>query len=182
MLRDTGKTQPMHSIAWWPTIICLSVATVTDLRSRRIPNWLVFPFLTAGIAVSAVAYGWKGLAYSAGGVLLAALLMGLFYVAGGMGMGDVKLCAGVGAWIWPQQLSFALVFMGLAGGLMAFVWATSGGYLKESLNGTSDLIFGLGRRGFRPHPTLVLKNPAARRMPYAPAIAVGTFLSFFAVS
>ena len=44
----------MHSIAWWPTLIVLAVATFTDLRSRRIPNWLVFPFLLAGIAVS----GW----------------------------------------------------------------------------------------------------------------------------
>jgi prepilin peptidase CpaA len=171
----------MHSIAWWPTIICVSIATVSDLRSQRIPNWLVVPFLTAGVVVSALAYGWMGLAQSLEGVLLAALLLGLFYVAGGMGMGDVKLCAAVGAWIGPQQLSFALVFMGLAGGLMAFVWATSGGFLKETLDGASDLIFGLRGRGFRPHPTLLLTNPAARRMPYAPAIAVGTILSFFAV-
>ncbi len=33
----------MHSIAWWPTLIVLCVATFTDLRSRRIPNWLVAP-------------------------------------------------------------------------------------------------------------------------------------------
>ena len=38
----------MHSFAWWPTVIVLSVATFTDLRSRRIPNWLVFPFLAGG--------------------------------------------------------------------------------------------------------------------------------------
>ena len=39
----------MHSFAWWPTLIVLAVATFTDLRSRRIPNWLVVPFLVAGI-------------------------------------------------------------------------------------------------------------------------------------
>ena len=37
----------MHSFAWWPTVVVLGVATFTDLRSRRIPNWLVFPFLDA---------------------------------------------------------------------------------------------------------------------------------------
>ena len=37
----------MHSIAWWPSVIVLAVATVTDLRTRRIPNWLVLPFLVA---------------------------------------------------------------------------------------------------------------------------------------
>ncbi len=41
----------MHSIAWWPTLFVLMVATFTDLRSRRIPNWLVLPFLLAGIGV-----------------------------------------------------------------------------------------------------------------------------------
>ena len=39
----------MHSFAWWPTLIVLSVATFTDLRNRRIPNWLVIPFLVVGL-------------------------------------------------------------------------------------------------------------------------------------
>ena len=41
----------MHSVGWWPAVVVLGVATFTDLRSRRIPNWLVLPFLLAGIAV-----------------------------------------------------------------------------------------------------------------------------------
>ena len=45
----------MHSIAWWPTLIVLAIATFTDLRSRRIPNWLVLPFLVAGIVRRRVA-------------------------------------------------------------------------------------------------------------------------------
>ena len=102
----------MHSIAWWPTIICVSIATVTDVRSRRIPNWLAVPFLIAGVVVSTMAYGWSGLAHSVGGVMLAALLLGLFYLAGGMGMGDVKLCAGMGAWIWPPTVKFCTRFHG----------------------------------------------------------------------
>src|SRR4051812_46201422 len=99
-------------IAWWPTVMVMIVAMVTDLRSRRIPNWLVFPFLSAGVVVSTVSGGWSGLGQSLLGILMAAVLMGLLYVLGGMGMGDVKLCAGLGAWVGPQQLGFALAFMG----------------------------------------------------------------------
>ena len=171
----------MHSIAWWPTFIALIIATVSDLRSRRIPNWLVFPFLSAGLIVSALTHGWRGLGQSVLGVLLAAFLLGIFYWLGGMGMGDLKLCAAIGAWIGPGQLLRALVVMGIAGGVMALVWATCGGFLKEALSGTSDLVFGLKNRGFRPHPTLVLTNPATRKMPYAPAIAIGTIFSFLAL-
>jgi len=169
----------MHSIAWWPTIIALAIATVSDIRSRRIPNWLVVPFLLGGLAVSAVTHGWNGLGQSLLGILVAGVLMGILYRVGGMGMGDVKLCAAIGAWIGPQQLTMALVVTGIAGGVMALVWAAYSGFLKESLSGAGDLLFGLGKRGLRPHETLVLSNPAARKMPYAPAIAIGTIFSFF---
>jgi prepilin peptidase CpaA len=64
---------------------------------------------------------------------------------------------------------------------MAFLWAVRGGFLKESLSGAGDLVFGLRKRGLRPHATLVLTNPSARKMPYAPAIAIGTIFSFLAL-
>ena len=172
----------MHSIAWWPTFIVLVVATISDIRSRRIPNWLVFPFLMMGIIVSTATHCWSGLGHSLLGVLLAALLLGLLYWLGGMGMGDVKLCAAIGAWVGPSQLLLALVMMGIAGGVMALIWAVCGGFLKESLSGAGDLILGIGKRGLKPHVTLVLSNPAARKMPYAPAIAIGTIFSFFSMS
>jgi prepilin peptidase CpaA len=46
--------------------------------------------------------------------------------------------------------------------------------------GASDLVFGLKQRGMKRDPELTLANPLKRRMPYAPAIAIGTLLSFFA--
>ena len=99
---------------------------------------------------------------------------------GGMGMGDLKLCAAIGAWIGPSQLVMLLVMMAFAGGVMALCWAAATGYFSTLVKGAGDLIFGFGKRGLRPHPTLVLDNPAVPKMPYAPAIAIGALLSFFA--
>jgi prepilin peptidase CpaA len=172
----------MHSIAWWPTVIAVVIATISDIRSRKIPNWLVFPFLAAGLVVSAATRGWHGLEQSLLGILLAAVLMGILYWLGGMGMGDVKLCAAIGAWIGPSQLGVALVVMGIAGGVMAVAWALCGGFLKESLDGVGDLVFGMRKRGFRPHETLLLANTKTRKLPYAPAIAIGALFSFLAVT
>lgn len=169
----------MHSIAWWPTLIVLAIATFTDVRSCRIPNWLVLPFLVAGVGVSGWMQGWHGVGQSFLGVGLGALVLGFFCWMGGMGMGDVKLCAAVGAWIGPAQLMVALVVMAMAGGIMALCWAIGGGFVGKLLDGTGDLIFGLRKRGLRPHPELVLDNPLTRKMPYAPAIAIGTLISFF---
>lgn len=169
----------MHSFAWWPTLAVLSVASLTDLRSRRIPNWLVIPFLLAGFCVSTYRSGLPGLLQSAEGFALGAAIYGVLYLLGGMGMGDLKLFAAVGCWIGPHQLLVALVLISIVGGLMALALAVSRGFLDELLSGTGDLLAGFGRRGLRPHPDIVLSNPAARKMPYAPAIAIGTLLSFF---
>jgi prepilin peptidase CpaA len=169
----------MHSIAWWPTLTVLAIATFTDLRSRRIPNWLVLPFMLAGLFVSGWLHGWRGIGQSISGLALGAVLFGILYLMGGMGMGDVKLFAAIGAWIGPSQLLFALLVTSIVGGVMALCWAAAGGFLGELFQGTGDLIFGFKKHGLRPHPELVLSNPRTRKMPYAPAIAIGTLISFF---
>ncbi len=170
----------MQSIAWWPSLIVLAIATFTDLRSRRIPNWLVLPFMVLGLVLSAWHGGWHGLGQSLAGLALGAMVFGVLSWMGGMGMGDVKLCAAMGAWIGPSQLLLAMVVTGVAGGVMAVVWAAAGGFLGELFSGSGDLLFGVGKRGLRPHPELQLSNPRTRKMPYAPAIAIGILFSFFA--
>jgi prepilin peptidase CpaA len=168
----------MHSFAFWPTLIVLSVATFTDLKSRRIPNWLALSFLVAGIGVSSWLHGWHGVGQSFAGLGLGFLIYGAFFWRGGMGAGDVKLCAAVGAWIGPGQLFIALVMTGIAGGVMVLSWAAWGGFLKDLLRGTGNLVFdwNAGGEGLdtKPH----LSSPTRRKMPYAPAIAIGTLLSF----
>ncbi|HEX3893340.1 MAG TPA: A24 family peptidase [Terracidiphilus sp.] len=172
----------VHSIAWWPTIVVLAVSTITDLRSRRIPNWLVLPFWVLGLAASFVPKSWHGIGIvqSLEGMGLGLLLFGVLAFMGGMGMGDVKLCAAIGAWVGPKQLFVALVLTGIVGGIMAVVWALAGGFLGELFSGTGDLVFGWRNREKSAENEHTLANPLARKMPYAPAIAIGTLISFFA--
>ena len=165
----------MHSVAWWPTLIVMCIATFTDLRSRRIPNWLVFPYLLIGIAVMSWLRGWHGAVESLEGAGLALLIYGFLFWMGGMGAGDVKLCIGIGAWIGPSQLFIALVLTGLAGGAIALIWAVRRGFLKELFQNAGGVLFSAKERG-----EAVLNNPQRRKMPYAPAIAIGTLISFFA--
>ena len=170
----------MHSFAWWPTLIVVGTATYTDLRSRRIPNWLVFPFLVGGVSVSCWLSGWHGLGRSLAGMALGALIYGFLFWMGGMGAGDVKLCAAIGAWIGPKQLLIALVLTSVVGGLMALGWMACAGFLR-------DLFKGPGVWGFWRRKRMAVHDQAAdsgdflrRKMPYAPAIAIGTVISFFA--
>src|ERR1700676_2062742 len=110
----------LQSIAWWPTVVVVAVATITDMRSRRIPNWLTLPFMAAGLAASAWLEGCHGFVQSLEGLALGAAVYGLLCFMGGMGMGDVKLCAAIGAWVGPSQLLLAVVLTAMVGGFMAF--------------------------------------------------------------
>ena len=168
----------MHSFAWWPTVVVVLVAAFTDLRSRRIPNWLVIPFLLLGIVVSVCLNGWHGLGQSFAGLGLALLIFGFLFWIGGMGAGDVKLLAAIGAWVGPKQLLFALFYTSLAGGVMVLCWAVFGGFLWELFTGSSNVLFAW-RKSDKAEKLPQLSDPKARKMPYAPAIAIGTLLSFF---
>jgi len=170
----------VHSFAWWPTVIVMVLASITDLRNRRIPNWLVFPYLAAGIAVSSWLQGWQGAGRSLAGMGLAIVICGLFYWLGGLGAGDLKLCAAIGAWIGPQQLFIAQIVTGVVGGIWVLVWALYAGFLGELFAGTGELAFGWVARGSLKNPEMTIDNPQRRKLPYAPAIAMGTLLSFFA--
>ena len=169
----------LHSYAWWPMLILVAVATFTDMRTRRIPNWLSFSFLLAGVAASTWMHGWSGLGDSFAGLGLGLLVFGILAWMGGMGMGDVKLCAAIGAWIGPGQLIFAIVVTAMAGGVMALAMAIWGGFLGDLFTGAGDLLLGWKSKGMKASEDLVLSNPKARKMPYAPAIAIGTLISFF---
>ncbi len=178
----------MRSFAWWPTLIVLAVATFTDLRSRRIPNWLVLPFLLAGIVVSPWRHDWPGirqsfwhgLGQSCAGLGLGLLIYGVLFWMGGMGAGDVKLCAAIGAWIGPSQLFIALVITAMAGGIMALCWLAWIGLFQRLIRGAGDGIFIGKQRKVDCEPELIPANPLKRKMPYAPAMAIGTLISFFA--
>ncbi len=187
----------MHSLAWWPMLLVLAVATFTDLRSSRIPNWLVLPFLLAGVVISPWRHDWDGNSHSFGwhglgqfgwhglgqcfaGMGLGLLVYGIPFFMGWTGGGDVKLCAAVGAWIGPAQFFISFIYTAIVGGIMVLCWAIFGGFFKELFTGASDLVFGWKQRGMRHDPELSLANPMKRRIPYAPAIAVGTVMSFFA--
>jgi prepilin peptidase CpaA len=187
----------MHSLAWWPTLIVLAVATFTDLRFRRIPNWLVLPFLLAGLVLSpwrtdwgCISEGiswhglgqfrWHGLWQSFAGMGLGLLIFGFLFWLGGMGGGDVKLCAALGAWIGPVQMFWVLFFTSLAGGLMVLCWITYRMVIRKLILKAGNLFFGRKQNGMSGEPETSLAELLKRKMPYEPAIAMGTLVSFFA--
>jgi prepilin peptidase CpaA len=86
----------------WLVTITLVVAAVIDGQQLRVPNWLTFPLVFSGWFYSGLAFGWPGLGWSLLGAVIGLALLLPAYAIGGMGAGDVKLLAGVGAWMYAM--------------------------------------------------------------------------------
>lgn len=97
-------------------IICVLAITLIsafiDVRQRRIPNLLTAPFLVAGAIfhLSAIpTFGIAPLADGLLGMLVATLILGSMWIAGGTGAGDVKLMMGLGMWIGMQMVLYVML-------------------------------------------------------------------------
>lgn len=103
----------------WFVSAVLVVAAVIDGYKLKVPNWLTFPLILAGWTYSGIAEGWVGLGYSLLGTGAGLALLLPLYAIGGMGAGDVKLLAGVGAWVWSTTTFYAFCWSAVIGGVIA---------------------------------------------------------------
>lgn len=101
-----------------PLILTLWIAW-GDLKTHRIPNYLTLGTALCGLAYQLAFHGWAGLTNGLLGLALGFGLLLLPYVMGGMGAGDVKALAALGAWLGPRGTLFLFCYMGIAGGLLA---------------------------------------------------------------
>jgi len=110
----------MDSVLVITLIMVLVMAVVTDLRSSRIPNWLTFSAMGFALAEHAWLNGMHGVLFSLAGLGVGLGVFFLIYLAGGVGAGDVKLMAAIGAFVGVYAvLSCAWLAM-VVGGVYAF--------------------------------------------------------------
>jgi prepilin peptidase CpaA len=158
--------------------LCAMVAAGFDIKSRRIPNLLTGPALLAGLLLHLGIDGWHGLLTSFAAAMICGGIFLVFYLAGGMGAGDVKLIAAVGAIAGLPSTPYLLVLTSLAGGVLGIGLALMRGRLKQTLFNVGALAAHHVQEGFTPHPELNVRNDGALRLPYGLAIAVGCTVTF----
>ena len=120
----------MDSVLVVALMIVLLIAVVMDLRSSRIPNWLTFPAMGFALAGHAWLNGIDGFLFSLAGLGTGLGLFFFIYLAGGIGAGDVKLMASIGAFIGVYGvLSCAWIAMIIGGiyaaGAMGYQWGVA---------------------------------------------------------
>jgi prepilin peptidase CpaA len=127
-------------------LAALGHAVWTDIRWRRISNRVTYPAILAGLALNLIAAGLHGVLLSSVGFLVAGVLLLLPVLLRGVGAGDLKLFAAIGALKGPGFAVHTLIGAGLAGGVLVALYA----------------VLSIARQRGRP-----------KTIPYAPALAAG---------
>jgi prepilin peptidase CpaA len=163
----------MMEFAQFAALAVAVTAAGWDLRTRRIPNVLTFGAALAGLGYHVVTGGLSAVASSAAGWALGALVFIVPFALKGLGGGDVKLLAALGAWLGPADVIWVALYTGVAGGILAIVVALTYGYLRQALSNVWLLLCHWRVAGMTPVAALTLESSRAPKLAYAVPILMG---------
>jgi prepilin peptidase CpaA len=158
----------------------LVFAAVIDGWKLKVPNWITFPLILSGWMVSGFYFGWAGFGWSLVGTVVGLALLLPAYSIGGMGAGDVKLLAGVGAWVGGTATLYAFCVSAIVGGIIAVamvLWRRDWYYHVSQFWSITNEILEIR------DPNTLASIAAERKsrmllLPYGIPIAIGT-ISYF---
>jgi len=159
---------------WSFTLVLTLLAAWTDLRDRKIPNWLTLPGILVGIALNSYLRGWHGTKQSLEGAGLALLVILPLVLLRALGAGDWKLMGAVGAFLGPALFPFILVGSIFVAGVMAIVQMVRTRRVVETICNLAVLVQGFFSLHF--NREISLDNPVLMKLPFGVAVAAGTLI------
>jgi prepilin peptidase CpaA len=163
-------------------LVFAGVACVTDLKDGRIPNALTFGAIALAFVVHAALPQGHGFAHVMLGMLVGLAAFFPFFALGGMGAGDVKLMAAIGAWLGPMLAILTALYGAIAGGVLAIAVAVSKGYLKTAVGNLWRMAMHWRVNGLKPVPELTLDQNRGPRLAYAVPIFIGLVVTLWRTS
>jgi prepilin peptidase CpaA len=157
----------------------VGLACISDVRTRRIPNSLTLSAAGGALLFHLITGGPSAVSWSLAGWLVGAVLFFPIFALRGMGAGDVKLLAAVGAWLGPSQVALVALLTSIAGGVMGVAVALTHGYLTTALSNLRVLLTSWRIAGVRPLPSVTLEGSRGPRLAYAVPIAIGTLVTIW---
>lgn len=155
----------------------LLICSATDLSTRRVPNAVLLPALMTALFLNSVAGGVGGLVDSVAGLGIGLLMLMPLRVLGRMGAGDIKLLGVVGSILGAYGALVAGLATMMAGGILAvlyLVWLIS---KPGVVSWMSHLVHRISGKVAAPDDVKTWQNVRAAEIPYAVAIAAGTFVT-----
>jgi len=152
---------------------------MTDLKGRKIYNIVLMPALILGIVINIYTTGWVGLMTSVQGLILGLIFLILPFILGGLGAGDVKLLATIGAIKGTEFTLYTFIGMGLSGGILATVLLVFQGRLLKTIKGLFQGLWLLASTGGRVGS--FTNSNDQNMIPYGVAIVTGAVYALMMV-
>ena len=150
-----------------PMFVLLLWAAVVDLRSRRIPNWMTGALIAAGLVQSGMAFWSVSTGQAWAGIGVGFGLTFALFALGGMGGGDVKLFAGIGAWVGPTRVLEIFAAEAIIGMVIVVMRATRERRMGALARSSAVLVMNAAVRGDMSCPEEPSDAQGKRRLPYA---------------
>lgn len=164
----------MNMILW----AGLVVASVLDWKYRKIPNWLTFSLILSGLVLSAFS-GRDAMLLSVYGLVFGTLLLFIPFAFGGMGGGDVKLLAAIGAFVGPGPvIQVFLIGTTIGGVFCALAIVREKAWRKTFANMGNRIAHLCLTHKFTPEHEPVFPS-APIRIPYAFMLSLGYLWTYF---
>ncbi len=173
-------------MGYWEVTIAILIpgilyAAWIDYSQQRVPNWLNGALAACGIATQAVFFGWSGVQASLLGLLVGFGLLIVPWLMHGMGAGDVKLMAAIGAWLGPALTAFSFAAGAVIGGAAAVVMILSTGRAVYALTNLQTLMTKVKRwdTAFGEYGGAKTFGDTSQLLPYGVPLTAGTLIVFF---
>jgi len=173
----------VDAVAWGVVLAASLAAGLIDLWKLRVPNWLTLPLMAGGLVFHTTCSGVGGLGFSLGGLLLGGGLLFFLFAMGGMGAGDVKMLAALGAWIGPREVFVLFLVASIAAGAVSLLISVGTRRLRQVLTNVSLtmthgwlLLHHLGEEQ-RIEETVTRQDRRSRVIPFATMMFVGAVVA-----
>lgn len=158
-------------------ILLLTICVFTDLKERKIYNKIIYPSIIIAFVAHFIMNGWSGLGSSLLGFTVGLALLLIPYLLGGIGAGDVKLLACIGAIKGSSFVFDTAIYMAVLGAIIALAIILFQRGIFTGVKSLFYVLFGL-RHGVRV-PLGFSKNSLSLTYPYGVAIAGGAICTLF---
>ncbi|MEM7783739.1 MAG: A24 family peptidase [Planctomycetota bacterium] len=171
---------------YWAVSAFAVIAAYIDGKELRVPNKITIPMIIAGWIWSSISYGvagdgwYWGLWWSIAGMCVGLATLLPAYAIGGMGAGDVKMMAAIGAWVHCTVTFYAFCVSTIVGAILAIIMVISAGEFKKHFY---QFFYILNEITTVKDPEKLSELATARKtsmrlLPYGIPLAIGTVLYF----
>lgn len=155
------------------------ISVYTDLRQRKIYNYVVIPGALAGLALYTITGGTAGLLLGLKGLGLGFGLLLIPFALGGFGAGDVKLLGAIGALKGSVFVFKVFLGAGLAGGVLAILVLVKQKRLLSTFKRIGFSMYVFFGSVFKVNTLKSLdKAEYHESLPYGLAIGIGTLIAY----